>query len=116
MFTRIKLAGILSILLLVAACSENPNEEQTPIPLGEWRHHGADHASTKYAPLSQIDGSNFDQLELAWSYRHGDLKRFPDRASYAGFHATPILLPEEAGGSLVACTPFHKMFAATCFR
>ena len=32
----------------------------------EWRTYGGDLASTRYAPLDQIDRSNFNELELAW--------------------------------------------------
>jgi quinoprotein glucose dehydrogenase len=50
-------------------------------------------------------------LELAWSYRYGDLDKFPNHRDFAGFHATPLLLPEPAGASLVGCTPFSRVFA-----
>jgi quinoprotein glucose dehydrogenase len=76
-----------------------------------WLYYGRDQGQERFSPLTQINTANVDQLELAWSYRHGDLERFPDRKSYAGFHATPILLPAEAGGHLVACTPFSRAFA-----
>lgn len=35
---------------------------------GEWRYYGGDIASTKYSPLSQIDASNFADLEVAWRW------------------------------------------------
>jgi len=76
-----------------------------------WLYYGQDQGAARYSPLTQINAANVNKLELAWTYRHGDLQRFPDRAAYAGFHATPILLPVEAGGSLVACTPFSRVFA-----
>ncbi|MGI9308895.1 MAG: pyrroloquinoline quinone-dependent dehydrogenase, partial [Gammaproteobacteria bacterium] len=76
-----------------------------------WLHYGRDAGGARFSPLTQISADNVNDLELAWSYRHGDLKKFPERAAFAGFHATPILLPEAAGGSLVACTPFSRAFA-----
>ena len=39
---------------------------------GEWRHHGADHAFTRYSPLAQIDAENFSQLEVAWSWESAE--------------------------------------------
>ena len=32
---------------------------------GDWTHYTADVHGTKYAPLDQINGSNFNQLEVA---------------------------------------------------
>lgn len=72
---------------------------------------GGDAGGSRYSPLNQINHGNVWRLERAWTWRHGDLERFPDRRALAGFHATPILLPEEAGGSLVVCTPFNRIVA-----
>ena len=49
-----------------------------------WPVYGHDQGAARFSPLTQINTDNVDELELAWSYRHGDLERFPDRASYAG--------------------------------
>lgn len=35
-------------------------------------HHGSDAASTKFAPVTQIDSTNFDQLRLIWRWRSPD--------------------------------------------
>ena len=51
--------------ILLLACSPEISEENAT-PEGDWRHHGGNHNSDKYAPLDQIDGSNFSELELAW--------------------------------------------------
>jgi len=77
----------------------------------DWPVYGHDQGAARFSPLTQINTDNVGELELAWSYRHGDLEKFPDRAAYAGLHVTPILLPAEAGGHLVACTPFSRAFA-----
>ena len=59
---------LLALLALAAGCSQ-PYE---PVPRGteggQWRSYSADPASTKYAPLSQIDASNFAKLEIAWTW------------------------------------------------
>ena len=36
---------------------------------GEWRTYGADLASTRYAPLDQINKDNFNKLEVAWRFK-----------------------------------------------
>ena len=33
---------------------------------GEWRWHGGDPGSTKYAPLDQINKDNVSTLRIAW--------------------------------------------------
>jgi quinoprotein glucose dehydrogenase len=34
----------------------------------DWRHWAADLASTRFAPLDQINASNFNQMEVAWRF------------------------------------------------
>jgi quinoprotein glucose dehydrogenase len=76
-----------------------------------WPAVGGDAGGMRYSPLDQLTPRNVWQLRRAWTWRHGDLDRFPERRPFAGFHATPILLPEAAGGSLVVCTPFNRIVA-----
>lgn len=38
---------------------------------GEWRYWGADAWGTRYSSLDQIDASNFESLEEAWSWNAG---------------------------------------------
>jgi quinoprotein glucose dehydrogenase len=40
---------------------------------GEWRHYGGDTGHTRYAPLAQIDASNFNGLEVAWRFKTDSL-------------------------------------------
>src|SRR5688572_23302932 len=40
---------------------------------GEWRVWGADAWSTRYSPLDQINASNFDSLQVAWTWNAGNL-------------------------------------------
>jgi quinoprotein glucose dehydrogenase len=44
----------------------------------EWRTYGADLASTRYAPLDQVDGSNFNKLEIAWRFKTDNLGPRPE--------------------------------------
>ena len=36
---------------------------------GEWRSYGGDIANTRYSPLDQINGDNFEELEIAWQVK-----------------------------------------------
>jgi quinoprotein glucose dehydrogenase len=38
---------------------------------GEWRVWGADHWSSRYAPLDQINAQNFNNLKIAWQWNAG---------------------------------------------
>jgi quinoprotein glucose dehydrogenase len=100
---KMYLKPVFSVFVFLLAAS--------PAHSQDWSYYGLDQGGTRYSPLTQINRENIDKLELAWSHRHGDLERFPDRKAFAGYHATPILLPEAAGRSLVSCTPFSRIFA-----
>lgn len=73
--------------------------------------YGGDDGGSHYSPLTRIDRDNVEHLELAWSYRTGHVARLPERKVAAGFHVTPILVPKEAGQSLVFCTPYNRIIA-----
>ena len=76
-----------------------------------WMHYGNDEGGTRFSPLSQINRNNVKDLELAWTYRTGAVKENPKLKMFIDFQGTPILLPEEAGGHLIVCTPFTKVIA-----
>jgi glucose dehydrogenase len=54
----------------------------------EWPTYGADLASTRYRPLSQIDASNFNKLELAWSFKTDSLGTRPEYK----LEGTPLMI------------------------
>ena len=102
---------LVSVVLAIALPGATALAAQPAGSADGWLYYGRDQGGARFSPLTEINQDNVGELELAWSYRHGDLERFPERASYAGFHLTPILLPPAAGGALVGCTPFSKAFA-----
>ena len=77
-----------------------------------WSVYGGDDGGSHYSSLTQINRDNVADLELAWSYQTGHIARYPKRPSFfAGFHVTPLLLPEQAGRSLVLCTAYNRIIA-----
>jgi glucose dehydrogenase len=44
----------------------------------EWASYSADVRGTRYRPLDQINGSNFNQLEIAWRFKTDNLGPFPE--------------------------------------
>jgi quinoprotein glucose dehydrogenase len=72
-----------------------------------WSSYGGDPGGTRYARLAQIDRGNVGELEVAWSYRTGELgEGFASRDKMA-FEATPIL----ARGRLYLSTPLGTVIA-----
>jgi quinoprotein glucose dehydrogenase len=45
---------------------------------GEWPHYTADMRGSRYSPADQINGSNFNKLEVAWRYKTDNLGTFPE--------------------------------------
>jgi quinoprotein glucose dehydrogenase len=45
---------------------------------GDWPHYTADIKGTRYSPLDQINGSNFNQLEVAWRFKTDNLGPRPE--------------------------------------
>ncbi|MCL4780644.1 MAG: pyrroloquinoline quinone-dependent dehydrogenase [Gammaproteobacteria bacterium] len=105
------LPGLWLLLFVTGASLAAPRAREPAAPNSDWLHVGGDAGGSRYSPLDQINRKNVWRLERAWTWQHGDLERFPEQQPYAGFHATPILLPAEAGGALVLCTPFNRLVA-----
>ena len=61
---------------------------------GEWPTYGGDLGHTRYAPLDQIDGSNFTELEVAWRFKTDNLGPQPEFK----LEGTPLMV----GGVLYA--------------
>src|SRR5580765_1804375 len=47
-------------------------------PNVDWPTYGADLANSKYRPLDQINGTNFNQLEIAWRFKTDNLGSRPE--------------------------------------
>ena len=76
---------------------------------GEWRSYGATAASTKYAPFDQIDATNFDQLEIAWTWASADqpiLDAHPEIWTMV-FEGTPL----QVGDKLYVSTSLNLVVA-----
>src|SRR3954447_1042227 len=78
--------AVLAILVVVGAYSifaAAPRliGQTTALPStrnGDWPHYTADIRGTRYSPLDQINGSNFNQLEVAWRFKTDNLGPRPE--------------------------------------
>jgi quinoprotein glucose dehydrogenase len=69
---------------------------------GEWRSHGGDPGSTKYAPLDQIDKDNVSRLRIAWRRPAVDPSLAGGAADFSyshDFRATPLMIDGVLYGS-----------------
>jgi quinoprotein glucose dehydrogenase len=72
-----KARGVLSALLVVASAISLRGQRQGPAQ-GAWTTYGSDLASTRYSPLQQITGANFNSLEIAWRFKTDNLGPRPE--------------------------------------
>ncbi len=73
----------------------------------EWVAYGGDQGGLRYSELAEITPDNVGELEVAWSYRHGDVASVGDPIGITSFQATPILVD----GVLYFSTPFNRVIA-----
>lgn len=83
-----------------------PNLGTTDMPDGEWQYYGRTQFGQRYSPLDQITTENVGQLELAWTYRTGDV-RGPDDVTETTYQVTPLKI----GDTLYICTPHNLAIA-----
>ncbi|RST84993.1 pyrroloquinoline quinone-dependent dehydrogenase [Aquibium carbonis] len=117
------LGGVAVVLVAVAAVvaihwerSEAPASvaaaPAAPVAVGpreasaDWTHFGGTTHGRRYSTLSGINAGNIDELDVAWTFRSGDLTPAPGRIFYSSQN-TPI----KVGGSLYTCTSSAQVYA-----
>ncbi len=108
MKTTEMIVRLLLLSPLLVACAPDADRESPAAASVEWRHHGADHASTKYAALSQIHAANFAQLEIAWRWKSADYRIDEELLYFTGdYRATPLMI----GGRVYTATNHGQVVA-----
>ncbi|HYD50516.1 MAG TPA: pyrroloquinoline quinone-dependent dehydrogenase [Terriglobales bacterium] len=100
------LLSLLAVLCLTACRPGAASFEGGPV--SDWPVYGADAGGTRHSSLTQITRDNVADLEVAWTYRTGELER-AERAKWrnATFQTTPILVD----GTLYFCTATARVIA-----
>jgi quinoprotein glucose dehydrogenase len=75
-------------LMAVGAWSVTIVQGQSGAKGGEWPTYGGDLGHTRYAPLDQIDASNFGRLEVAWRFKTDNLGPRPEYL----LQSTPLMV------------------------
>jgi quinoprotein glucose dehydrogenase len=78
-----------------------------PVPDGEWHAYGRTGYGQRYSPLDQITPRNVGDLEVAWTYRTGDMRGQPGDPVETTFQVTPLKI----GDRLFLCTPHQFVIA-----
>ena len=58
----------------------------------EWPVVGADQAASKYSPLTDINVSNVEDLEIVWTWEPNELPNQEFRTRPGSFEATPLMI------------------------
>ena len=101
---RSRLRLPIFIVVIAGAASAAVVRGQTGAVNGEWRSYGADAGHTRYAPLSQIDATNFSTLTVAWRFKTDHLGPRPE----FNFQSTPLM----ANGVLYTTAGTRRAVAA----
>ena len=72
-----------------------------------WPYYGGDAGGMKYSPLTQINRSNVQQLQVAWTYHTGDLSDGTKYPVLSAFECTPLVVD----GTMYLTTPFCRVIA-----
>ena len=75
-------------------------------PDGDWQSYGRSAFGDRYSPLAQITPDNAHQLQLAWTFRTGDLPG-PNDPQETTAENTPL----KVNGMLYLCTPHSQVIA-----
>jgi quinoprotein glucose dehydrogenase len=99
------MAASLLAALTLAACSARAPLEATAD--AGWPAYGGDPGGTRYSPLTQISPENVGRLQVAWTFRTGELGKGVADWARSAFEATPILYD----GTLYFTTPSTNVVA-----
>lgn len=113
-------ALVIWVGVLVYSCFNDPQTvngtfgatEGTPaanangIAATDWPAYGRTQEGTRYSPLQQITPKNVKNLQVAWTFRTGDMKGPNDPVEITN-EVTPIKI----GNLLYLCSPHQKLFA-----
>lgn len=83
-----------------------PQQDAANVPDGDWHAYGRTGFGDRFSPLKQINTGNIHKLQVAWTFRTGDL-RGPNDPGETTFEVTPI----KVNNSLYFCTQHQILFA-----
>ena len=111
---------VITILVMIYAIFNDPQEIRgelktqqpeiaKPIPGiadSDWPAYGRTQSGLRYSPLTQINESNVEDLQVAWTYNTGDFKTDLDSGE-----TTNQVTPIKVGDNMYICTTHQKLVA-----
>jgi len=85
--TALTALGLVTWLVAPEASSQS-SSSMPSTKNGEWPMYTADLRGSKYSPLDQINSSNFNKLEVAWSFKTDNLGPRPE----SKLEGTPLMV------------------------
>ena len=95
------------LLLILSAVTAGAARAQTADIRAGWPAYGGDPGGARYSTLDAITRTNVARLEVAWTYRTGELGQNADDGDELTFEATPLLFE----GRLYVSTAFGRVIA-----
>ena len=80
--------ALLSSIAAIVASRLPAWAQRTPPGDTQWHNYAGDLANTRYAPLDQVDASNFSRLEVAWRFKTDSLGPRPEYV----YEGTPLVV------------------------
>jgi quinoprotein glucose dehydrogenase len=77
----VSIAGVIGLVSVSPRMTAKLSGQASGFPStknGEWPYYTADVRGSRYSPLDQINGSNFNQLEVAWRFKTDNLGTRPE--------------------------------------
>ena len=90
--------SLLASIVGVLVSAEPQQKVRTPMEDRDWTVWGGGPENQHYSPLAQVNRSNVNQLQVAWSF---------DTEELGGLQTSPIVVK----GVLYGLTPTQKIFA-----
>ena len=100
--------GVVALVAVGLLVQEEKGNAQPPAsgaasrPATDWADYAGNKGGTRFSPASQITPENVSELDVAWTYRTGDLpENHSNSRAPQMFEATPL----QIGDTLYLCTP-----------
>ena len=97
---------VLLTAIAMTACGPSPSIDYAG-PTSDWPEYGGDKGGMRWSPLTQVNRSNVEDLEIAWKYNHGDISDGSDGTTRTSFNATPIVVDDR----MFFCTGLNRVIA-----
>src|SRR5690606_817146 len=82
------------------------NAAGVAVAQNDWTAYGGTNNGLRFSALKQITKDNVGDLEVAWTYRTGDLRQDEDASEYT-FEATPL----KVNNTVYLCTAHNEVHA-----